>query len=48
MGNLFGKNKVLTAVFISGKGTNLKKLIVFMLMGINHYPLIGYKPKKGF
>ena len=29
MGNLFGKNKVLTAVFISGKGTNLKKLIQF-------------------
>ena len=29
MENLFGKNKVLTAVFISGKGTNLKKLIQF-------------------
>ena len=29
MVNLFGKNKVLTAVFISGKGTNLKKLIQF-------------------
>ena len=29
MGNLFGKNKVLTAVFISGRGTNLKKLIQF-------------------
>ena len=27
MENLLGKNKVLTAVFISGKGTNLKKLI---------------------
>tara|TARA_B100001121_G_C18634043_1_gene595779 strand:+ start:288 stop:869 length:582 start_codon:yes stop_codon:yes gene_type:complete len=29
MENLLGKNKVLTAVFISGKGTNLKKLIQF-------------------
>ena len=29
MENLPGKNKVLTAVFISGKGTNLKKLIQF-------------------
>ena len=29
MANLLGKNKVLTAVFISGKGTNLKKLIQF-------------------
>ncbi len=29
MANLFGKNKVLTAVFISGRGTNLKKLIQF-------------------
>ena len=29
MGKLFGKNKVLTAVFISGRGTNLKKLIQF-------------------
>ena len=29
MENLLGKNKVLTAVFISGRGTNLKKLIQF-------------------
>ena len=27
MEKLFGENKILTAVFISGKGTNLKKLI---------------------
>ncbi len=29
MKKLLGKNKILTAVFISGKGTNLKKLIQF-------------------
>ena len=29
MEKLFGENKILTAVFISGKGTNLKKLIQF-------------------